>query len=248
MMSLKSVQKADYVKSTTNIILRQKRSFCYPQTKSNLKPTAERVVAPCRWHGAKSSSVCCSLYVVYARSEEFTALTVMIVVSRMRRRVVWQAHKFWKESASSTSYRTDEAACSTDILVAATKLHGGLHYQNSGNPNSYQSTVNSFCFPEVLNLTTTLPWYISVHIDGPYYLRNVMWDIRPPPRCRWGLCCSLHTHTKQQAKLQFCVSWSLYILYSSGNRTRNTMCTVYCLQRTTFKQTFTLFWYHYFVQ
>lgn len=57
---------------------------------------------------------------VHTTPEVFTALTMMVIVSRMRRRVVWQAHNFWKEPAGSPSYRTDEAACSTEALVAAT--------------------------------------------------------------------------------------------------------------------------------
>jgi len=121
-IGLKSVQKADYVKSTTYIILRQLRSFCNPQTKTQFETHSRK---SCHHTGHHTSSVCCSLYVVHARSGVFTALTVMIIVSRMRRRVVWQAHKVWKEPASSNSYRTYEAACSTNTLVAATKLHGG---------------------------------------------------------------------------------------------------------------------------
>jgi hypothetical protein len=40
----------------------------------------------------RNCSTLCSLYAVYMKHEGLTALNVMAIVSKMRRRVVWQAH------------------------------------------------------------------------------------------------------------------------------------------------------------
>jgi len=107
---------------TTYIILRQIRSFCNPQSKTKFETQSWKSCGTVRVTWSKNCLSTSRLYVVHTTPEFFTALTIMVIVCRMRRRVVWQTHKILKNC-----YPTDEAACSTETLVAATKLHDGLH-------------------------------------------------------------------------------------------------------------------------